>query len=139
MAAGAGCVKLNYGLLNDHCSFICLLQEASAPGLHLPPQISLNPYTKARSDASRQSVPGPDFLLHSSAHPSLDWTAREEISHGVESHLKHYIGVYDPEKGKLQLVEARKLVVRSTLRSADISANTEAQNAVNGASNVSLR
>ena len=36
-----------------------------------------------------------------------------------ESHLKNYIGIYDPGSGKLQLVEARKLVVRSTLRSAD--------------------
>ena len=36
-----------------------------------------------------------------------------------ESHLKNYIGVYDPGSGKLQLVEVRKLVVRSSLRSVD--------------------
>ena len=83
-------------------------------------------------------MPGPELLLHSSAHPKLDWTAREETSNGVENHLRHYIGIYDPEKGKLQLVEAKKLVVRSTLRSADVSTNNEAQNAANGASNVSL-
>ncbi len=83
-------------------------------------------------------MPGPELLLHSSAHPKLDWTAREETSNGIESHLKHYVGIYDPGKGKLQLIEARKLVVRSTLRSADVSTNTEAQNAVKAASNVSL-
>ena len=74
-------------------------------------------------------MPGPELLLHSSAHPKLDWIAREETSNGVESQLKHYVGVYDSEKGTLQVLEARKLVVRSTLRSADVSTNTEAQNA----------
>lgn len=83
-------------------------------------------------------MPGPELLLHSSAHPKLDWTACEETSNGVESHLKHYIGIYDAEKGKLQLTEAKKLVVRSTLRSVAVSINDEAQNAANGASNVSL-
>lgn len=95
----------------------------------MPPQISLKPYTKARPNASRQSVPGPELLLHSPAHPKLDWTAREETSNGVESHLKHYVGAYDPEKGTLQLIEAKRLAVRSTLRSADVSTITEAQNA----------
>ena len=100
--------------------------------------MSLNPYTKPRLNASRQSVSGPELLLHTSAHPKLDWTAREETSNGVESHLKHYIGIYDPEQGKLQFTEAKKLVVRSTLRSADVFTNPEAQTAVNGASNVSF-
>ena len=31
--------------------------------------------------------------------------------------LKHYLGVYDPRTGELQVVPARELVVRSTLRS----------------------
>lgn len=73
-------------------------------------------------------MPGPELLLHSSTHPKLDWTACEETSNGVESHLKHYVGVYDPEEGTLQLIEARRLVVRSTLRSAEASTNAEAQN-----------
>ena len=126
--------KIDSWSLNYNCNLIYLLSEASTPGLHLPPQVSLKPYTKGRPNASRQ----PELLLHSSAHPKLDWTAREETSNGVESHLKHYIGVYDPEKAKLQLVEAKKLLVRSTLRSADVSTNNEAQNAANGVSNVSL-
>ena len=59
----------------------------------------------------------PELLLHSSAHPKLDYVAREEFSDGSEGHLKHYIGVYDPEAGELQLVQARKLIIRSILRS----------------------
>ena len=66
-------------------------------------------------------MPGPELLLHSSDHPKLDYTAHEESSNGSDGYLKHYVGVYDPKSGKLQLVQARKLVVRSTLRSAAIS------------------
>ena len=80
----------------------------------------MKPYTKIEQDASRPALAVPELLLHSSAHPKLDYTAREEASNRSESHLKHYIGVYDPETGKLQLVQARKLVIRSTLRSAYI-------------------
>ncbi|CAD6563762.1 MAG: DNA-directed RNA polymerase I subunit rpa49 [Alectoria sarmentosa] len=92
---------------------------ASMPGLIIPSTLSMNPYTKSRLDASRSSLAIPELLLHSSAHLKLEYTAREESSNGSESHLKHYIGVYDPEAGRLQLVQARKLVIRSTLRSSD--------------------
>ena len=79
----------------------------------------MKPYTKTRQDAAGSSLKGPELLLHSSAHSKLDYVAREELSNGSESHLKHYIGIYDPETGKLQLVQARKLVIRRTLRSSD--------------------
>lgn len=84
----------------------------------MPSNLSMKPYTKSRQDDSRPSLAVPELLLHSSAHPKLDYTAREESSNGSESHLKHYIGVYDPETGKLQLVQARRLVIRGTLRSS---------------------
>ena len=79
----------------------------------------MKPYTKSRQDASRSSSTIPELLLHSSAHPKLDYIAREEYSSGSERHLKHFIGVYNPETGKLQLVQARKLIVRRVLRSDD--------------------
>lgn len=50
---------------------------------------------------------------------------RQEISNGCENYLKHYIGVYDPDTEQLQLVQARNLVVRSTLRSAGDSDRRE--------------
>ena len=71
----------------------------------LPKKVSFEPYKNES-----------EILLHSSQHPRLDYTVREERSNGSETHLKHYIGVYDPERGKLQLIPARKLVARSTLR-----------------------
>ena len=79
----------------------------------------MKPYTRTRQGAPRPSLPIPEILLHSSAHPKLDYIASEESSNRSESYLKHYIGVYDPETEKLQLVQARKLVIRSTLRSTD--------------------
>jgi hypothetical protein len=35
----------------------------------------------------------------------------------MESLLKHYIGVFDPESGKLKIIEAKKMVVRGVVRS----------------------
>jgi len=96
---------------------------ASTPGLILPSKLALKPYTKPQSSTSRPIVPGPELLLHSSAHPKLDYTAREETSNGSENHLKHYIGIYDPSTGQLQIVQARKLVVRSTLRAIGVLKN----------------
>ena len=83
----------------------------------MPSNLSLTPYTRTRQYPSTRSLVAPELLLHSSAHPKLDYIAREESSDGSEGYLKHYIGVYDPETGELQLVQARKLIIRSTLRS----------------------
>lgn len=79
----------------------------------------MKPYTRTGQDLSRTSLADQELLLYSSTHPKLDYVAREESSNGSESHLKQYIGVYDSETGKLQLVQARQLVIRSTLRSSE--------------------
>lgn len=103
----------------------------------------MKPYTNTRQDASRPSLAFPELLLHSSAHPKLDYVAREEASNRSEGHLKHYIGVYDPESGTLQLVQARKLVIRSTLRSANnddkgSDSEKDAPNTLSARSNLGL-
>ncbi|MCJ1247307.1 DNA-directed RNA polymerase I subunit rpa49 [Trapelia coarctata] len=96
---------------------------ATTPGLDLPTNVPLKAYKRARTGAthrgtaagrSRQS--DSELLLHCSAHPKLDYTAREEVSGGAESLLRHYVGVYDPKTGELQVVPARNVVVRGTLR-----------------------
>ena len=87
---------------------------------------SARPSSNGRTDISTS-----ELLLHSSHHPKLDYTAREEESGGADSLLKHYVGVYDPKNGELQVVEARNLVLRGTLRptapSADINGSQEAE------------
>jgi DNA-directed RNA polymerase I subunit RPA49 len=56
-------------------------------------------------------------LLHSNDHPKLEYKAVEqEIEGGPNALLKHYLGVYDPSTGKLEVMEARKMVLRGVVR-----------------------
>ncbi|EKD14884.1 uncharacterized protein L3040_003899 [Drepanopeziza brunnea f. sp. 'multigermtubi'] len=94
---------------------------ASTPGLAAPAAVHLKPYTKARCNpATRSGLSGriatEELLLHSSEHPKFDYTAIEEEAGGKDAPLKHYVGIYDPETGKMEVVEARKMVVRSSVR-----------------------
>ena len=93
------------------------MSAASTPGIELPRTSSLDAYSKAVPNHERGALSS-EILLQSSAHPKLDYTAREEMSGAADSLLKHYVGVYDPSSGQVQLVPARRLVMRSTLRSA---------------------
>lgn len=65
--------------------------------------------------------------MQSSTHPQIDYTGREEGSGDTASLLKHYVGVYDPATGKLQVMEARKMVVRATVRSKEAGPEAFAQ------------
>ncbi|KAI9736872.1 MAG: DNA-directed RNA polymerase I subunit rpa49 [Claussenomyces sp. TS43310] len=89
----------------------------STPGLAVSPSIPLHPYTKRRKNVPSSSGPiaSHELLLHSSEHPTVDYTGREDDS-GVSNLLKHYVGVYDPATGKLKLVEARRMTVRGLVR-----------------------
>ena len=104
-----------------------LTQAASAPGLGISPSIALKPHTKARKNpsktAGRGAIATKELILHSSDHAKLDYTAREEEeAGGADALLKHYIGVFDPETGKLEVIEARKMVVRGSVRSQQATA-----------------
>ena len=94
------------------------LQAASTPGVSLSPSIPLKAYTKPRRNPkkARGPIASTELLLHSSAHPKLDYTAREEEAVGASALLKHYVGVYDPVTGKLEVMEARRMVVRGVVR-----------------------
>ncbi|KAI1460643.1 RNA polymerase I associated factor, A49-like protein [Annulohypoxylon moriforme] len=94
---------------------------ATAPGLCLPNSMKFQAYTTPQPTNSKRSKKSDSrtssLLLHSSSHGKLDYTAKEEGPGGRESHLKHYIGVFDPETGKLAVVEAKKMAVRGVVRS----------------------
>lgn len=97
----------------------------TAPGLDVPTNLPLTVYKKPRTStapratsAGRTPLSETEMLLHSSAHPKLFYTAREENLDCLDSLRKHYIGVYDPKTGDLQVVPARLLVLRATLRPA---------------------
>ena len=61
-----------------------------------------------------------ELLLHSTSHRALDLTAREEEARGSKPMLKHYIGVYDPKTGRLEVVEAKRMVVRGQVRAKQL-------------------
>lgn len=105
---------------------------ASTPGLSFPSDLPLKTYKRRRNDGvsstGRSHITSSEHLLQTLAHPKVDYTAREERG-GPDNLLSHYLGVYDPESGQLQLVRARKLVLRSKVRpvasTEDIAAKPE--------------
>lgn len=46
----------------------------------------------------------------------LDYTAREDKPKDMGPLLKHYLCVFNPETGELEVVEAKKMVVRGVVR-----------------------
>lgn len=104
---------------------LLLTSPASTPGLSLPTKISFRPYRKTQRNGSVRSTANrsgnaSELLLHSSTHPKIDYTGREEEDGGGgNSVLKHYVGVYDPKTGELQVMPARKIVVRGSVRQED--------------------
>ncbi|KAF2434796.1 RNA polymerase I associated factor, A49-like protein [Tothia fuscella] len=83
----------------------------STPGLAAPKDITFNAYKKTGKDK--------ELLLHSSDHPRLDYTAREEKSGNAESLLQHYIGMYNPETGELKVTPAHRVVLSAALRPSE--------------------
>jgi DNA-directed RNA polymerase I subunit RPA49 len=70
------------------------------------------------------------MLLQCSSHAAVNYLGREEEAGGSDCLLKHYVGVYDPETGKLEVMEARKMVVRGTVRSQQAAPEAMAERAV---------
>lgn len=57
------------------------------------------------------------MALHSASHQTIDYTAREERHKSVDTLLNHFLAVIDPQTGEVEVVQARKMVVRGTVRS----------------------
>lgn len=93
---------------------------ASTPGLSLPSKVSFRTYRSSNTKGSEEEPEPSKILLHSSSHPTIDYTAQEESS-SHETLLNHYVGIYDPARGELKLVPARGAIVRRTLRAQDAS------------------
>jgi DNA-directed RNA polymerase I subunit RPA49 len=57
------------------------------------------------------------LLLHSSDHATIDYTVLESKAvNSTDMHLKHYLAVFDPTTGRLDVTEAKKMVVRPQVR-----------------------
>ena len=60
-------------------------------------------------------------MLHSSNHQKLDYVGQETETENGDTFLNHYVGVYDPSEETLQLVPARKIIIRSTLKTTALT------------------
>ncbi|KAF1850828.1 DNA-directed RNA polymeras-like protein I 49 kDa polypeptide [Cucurbitaria berberidis CBS 394.84] len=87
---------------------------AATPGLSFPKRTTFTPYKHTKILPQGDTT---QLLLQSSEHARLDYLAQEERDGSSESHLKDYVGVFDPATNKLQIVPVKRVVVRSTLRS----------------------
>ncbi|ROT38494.1 RNA polymerase I associated factor, A49-like protein [Sodiomyces alkalinus F11] len=95
---------------------------ASAPGLQLQKNVPFRPYQKRPKSSTKKSRRPPasaqELVLHSAKHRTVDLTAREEgpTGNGGEPLQKQYLAIFDPQTGKMEVMEAKKLVVRGTVR-----------------------
>ena len=72
-----------------------------------------------------------ELLLHSTSHPNLDYTAKEEVQRGSKLLVNHFFGIYDPKTGKMQVIEAKKMVVRGAVRSKQAAEAEAAEKKMN--------
>ncbi|EAQ89114.1 hypothetical protein CHGG_05733 [Chaetomium globosum CBS 148.51] len=95
---------------------------ALTPGISLSDSFPFNVYEKDEQPAVKRrkgSNPPPlaEMALHSSAHRTVDYTAREERWKSVDTLLNHFLAVIDPQTGEVEVIQAKKMVVRGTARS----------------------
>jgi DNA-directed RNA polymerase I subunit RPA49 len=87
---------------------------ATTPGIQLPSKISFRAYSKEKTDGTTS------LLLQSSDHPTIDYVATESSTmDAAEQHMEHYLAVYNPETNKLNVLPARQMTVKSTIRTRD--------------------
>ncbi|KAI5459881.1 RNA polymerase I associated factor, A49-like protein [Mariannaea sp. PMI_226] len=100
---------------------------AISPGFQIPTDISFQSYAPMSESKSKSKTSKPagekNILLHSTAHRSLDYTIKSEAPRGTKPALNHFIGIYDPKTGKMQVVEAKKMTIRGTVRAKQAAAS----------------
>ncbi|KAL2753314.1 hypothetical protein ACRALDRAFT_1083033 [Sodiomyces alcalophilus JCM 7366] len=94
---------------------------ATTPGMHLKNNVPFRPYqkkTKSTKRSRRLPPSSQELMLHSTKHRTVDLTGREEglSGHGGEPLQRQYLAILDPKTGKMEVMEAKKLVVRGTVR-----------------------
>jgi DNA-directed RNA polymerase I subunit RPA49 len=77
-------------------------------------------YLKFESFTKKDPNGTSEILLHSTSHPTIDFTAAENDTSN-DKHLKHYVAVFDPTTGQLEVTEARRLTARSTVRRREVA------------------
>jgi DNA-directed RNA polymerase I subunit RPA49 len=61
----------------------------------------------------------------------MDYTVKADGARGVKPALNHFLGIYDPKTGKLEVVEAKKMTMRASVRSKQSAAAAAAERDAN--------
>lgn len=95
--------------------------------MEMPSDLVFNSYLPKTASSKSKKNADKRLLLHSTTHRNLDYTAREEEGRDSKPLLNHFIGIYDPKTGKMEVVEAKKMVVRGTVRSKQVPTSASQQ------------
>jgi DNA-directed RNA polymerase I subunit RPA49 len=57
----------------------------------------------------------------------MDYTVKSDEPRGKKPALNHFLGIYDPKTGKLEVVEAKKMTMRASVRARQGAAATSGQ------------
>ncbi|KAK4141661.1 RNA polymerase I associated factor, A49-like protein [Dichotomopilus funicola] len=92
---------------------------ALTPGVSLPNSFPFNAYEKDGPPAAkrRKSSGTSELALHSTSHRTVDYTAREESAKSADKAINHFLAIIDPKTGEVEVIQAKKMVVRGTVRS----------------------
>ncbi|CAK7565351.1 MAG: DNA-directed RNA polymerase I subunit rpa49 [Sporothrix epigloea] len=100
---------------------------ATTPGLCVPGEIDFTSFSRSKPSKSskrlRTTDSSAELLLHSTSHRTVDFTAKEDKALSADPSLQHYVGIYDPATGELQVVNAKKMEIRGNVRSRDAPAD----------------
>ena len=124
-SAGADVAKPVIGQSpGTHRSQRLLTITATAPGAVVPSTLKFASY-------AQKNTTGPSrLLLHSSDHDTIDYTAVDSnTTNSNEQHLKHYVAVFDPAAGRLDVAEARKMTVKTRVRQYQQDSESEEEDA----------
>ncbi|OAA55064.1 a49-like, RNA polymerase 1 associated factor [Niveomyces insectorum RCEF 264] len=96
---------------------------ATTPGLSIPESFQFDSYSQTKpTPASKRSRPpsaSDEMILQSSSHRTVDFVGKENRSESADASLQHYIGIFDPATGQLQVIEAKKMEIRGTVRARE--------------------
>ncbi|KAI9805156.1 MAG: hypothetical protein M1825_000990 [Sarcosagium campestre] len=73
---------------------------------------SFKPVPKIRGTSKTK-----ELSIKSQDHPTLEYKGREAEEGSAENLQKHYIGIFDPSTAELQLIAARRVIVKPTPKS----------------------
>jgi DNA-directed RNA polymerase I subunit RPA49 len=58
----------------------------------------------------------------------MDYTVKAEGPRGEKPAMNHFLGIYDPKTGKLEVVEAKKMTMRASVRARQGDAASNERN-----------